>query len=276
MTIAHANAYAELPPVTKRRFEAPKRESDENARQGTQTVQRAIMILRLMTRRGAPGWRLSEITKASNLPHPTTSRLLKCLVDEGLVVRDAATKRYRLGPLNFELGLATGVKLEFRDQLRPALERIAADTGDTVYLYQYSGLEAVCIERIDGLSPLRPAALEIGGRRPLGFNAAGAAMLATMHEERVQSVLKSLEREIDNHPRVTRNGILRAVNAARANGYAVTRDTTVLGLAAAGIVLPAKGSRPVLGLSITATSERFSAARVQQLASVLQDARLRL
>ncbi|MBX3509552.1 MAG: helix-turn-helix domain-containing protein, partial [Hyphomonadaceae bacterium] len=80
------------------------------------------MLLRLMTRRGAQGWRLSEITKASNLPHPTTSRLLKCLVDEGLVVRDAATKRYRLGPLNYELGLASGVRHEFRDQVRPMVE----------------------------------------------------------------------------------------------------------------------------------------------------------
>lgn len=271
-----ANAYDELPVVTKRRAETSKREAGDDVRQGTQTVQRAIMILRLMTRRGAPGWRLSEITKASNLPHPTTSRLLKCLVDEGLVVRDAATKRYRLGPLNYELGLASGVKLEFRDQLRPALERLAADTGDTVYLYQYAGLEVVCIERIDGMTQLRSAALEIGGRRPLGFSAAGVVMLATMDEARVQSVLKSLDREIENHPRVTRNGILRAVSAARVNGYAVTRDTTVLGLGAVGVLLPATSSRPVLGLSIAARSECFSSARVQQLAAVLQEARLRL
>lgn len=271
----HANAFAELPEVSKR-ADRPKREADDSARQGTQTVQRAVMILRLMTRRGAPGWRLSEITKASNLPHPTTSRLLKCLVDEGLVVRDPATKRYRLGPLNFELGLASGVKLEFRDELRPALERLAGETGDTVYLYQYSGLEAVCIERIDGLTPLRPAALEIGGRRPLGFSAAGVAMLATMDEHRVQSVVKSLEREIANHPRVTRNGIMRAVAFARTNGYAHTRDTTVLGLGAVGVVLPAKAGRPTLGLSLAAPSERLSASRMQHLASVLKEAQLRL
>jgi len=232
------------------------------------------MILRLMTRRGAPGWRLSEITKASNLPHPTTSRLLKCLVEEGLVVRDAATKRYRLGPLNFELGLASGVKLEFRDHLRPALERIASESGDTVYLHQYSGLESVCIDRVDGLKPLRAAALDIGGRRPLGFSAAGIAMLAMMDEDRVQKVLTSLDREIANHPRVTRNGILRAVAAARGNHYAVSRDTTVLGVGAVGIVLPAKAGRPMLGLSISAPSERLSATRVHQLALILKEARL--
>lgn len=245
----------------------------EAVRQGTQTVQRAIMILRLMTRRGAPGWRLSEITRASNLPHPTTSRLLKCLVDEGLVVRDAVTKRYRLGPLNFELGLASGVKLEFRDQLRPALERIAAESGETAYLYQYSGLETVCIDRIEGAAPLRPAMLDVGGRRPLGFGASGVAMLATMTEPRVQEVLKALDREIDNHPRVTRNSIVRVVNAARTNGYAFVRDTTVLGVGGVGVVLPAKAGRPMLGLSIAAPSERLSAARVQQLAGLLLERR---
>lgn len=257
--------------VLKRREESSA--DVEAVRQGTQTVQRAIMILRLMTRRGAPGWRLSEITKASNLPHPTTSRLLKCLVDEGLVVRDAVTKRYRLGPLNFELGLASGVKLEFRDQLRPALESIGAESGETIYLYQYSGLETVCIDRIEGQTPLRPAMLDVGGRRPLGFGASGVAMLATMTEPRVQEVLKALDREVDNHPRVTRNGIVRAVNSARANGYAFVRDTTVLGVGGVGVVLPAKAGRPMLGLSIAAHSERLSNARVQQLASLLLERR---
>lgn len=273
--MAHANAYAEAPAAAKGRAESPKREPEE-ARQGTQTVQRAIMILRLMTRRGAPGWRLSEITKASNLPHPTTSRLLKCLVEEGLVVRDPATKRYRLGPLNFELGLASGVKLEFRDQLRPALEHLAAESGDTVYLYQYSGLETVCIDRVDGITPLRPAALDVGGRRPLGFGAAGVAMLGTITEERVDEVLKALEREITNHPRITRNGIVRAVNAARANGYAFVRDTNVLGVGAVAVVLMAKAGRPMLGVSIAAPCERLSPARVQQLFAILSEARHRL
>lgn len=271
-----ADAYVVLPVVTKRRADRSKGEAEDAVRQGTQTVQRAIMILRLMTRRGAIGWRLSEITKASNLPHPTTSRLLKCLVDEGLVVRDAATKRYRLGPLNFELGLASGVKLEFRDKLRPALERIAAETGDTLHLYQFSGLEAVCIDRVDGLTQLRSGVLEIGGRRPLGFGAASVAMLATMDEPQVQDVLKSLDREIENHPRITRNSVMRAVTAARTNGYAFLRDTTVLGVGAVGIVLAAKPGRPTLGISLAAPTERLSPARVEQVFAILQEALPRL
>ncbi len=273
--IAHADAYAK-PEVTKPRADQSRREVGEAVRHGTQTVQRAIMILRLMTRRSAPAWRLSEITRASNLPHPTTSRLLKCLVEEGLVVRDAATKRYSLGPLNFELGLASGVRLPFRDHLRPSMERIASESGDTVYLHQFSGLESVCIDRVDGVKPLRAAAIGIGGRRPLGFSAAGVAMLATMDEERVQKVLKSFDREIANHPRVTRNGILGAVAAARANDYAVSRDTTVLGVGAVGIVLPAKAGRPILGLSISAPSDQLSASRVHQLALILKEARMSL
>jgi DNA-binding IclR family transcriptional regulator len=274
--LQRANSYDESSAVTKRRADRPKGDDDEAVRQGTQTVQRAIMILRLMTRRATPGWRLSEITKASNLPHPTTSRLLKCLVNEGLVVRDTATKRYRLGPLNFELGLASGVKLEFREHLRPSLERIAMESGDTVYLHQYSGIEVVCVDRVDGVKPLRPAALDIGGRRALGFSAAGVAMLATMDEDRVQKILKALDREISIHPRVTRNGVIRAVAAARINGYGVARDTTVLGVGAVGVVLPAKPGRPMLGLSIAATSERLSPARVRQLAEMLIEARLRV
>jgi DNA-binding IclR family transcriptional regulator len=42
------------------------------------------------------------------------------------------------------------------------------------------------------------------------------------------------------------------------------------------VVLPAKPGRPMLGLSIAATSERLSPARVRQLAEMLIEARLRV
>ena len=239
--------------------------------EGTQAIQRAVMILRLLTRRGTAGWRLSEITKASNLTHPTTSRMLKCLMDERLVIRDPVTRRYRLGPLNFELGLASGIKLEFRDQIKPALERIAHASGDTVYLHIQAGLETVCIDRIDGTSAIRAVTLEIGGRRPLGFGSAGLAMLAAMDDADVAQALCGLEREIANNPRVSRESLLKSVATTRRAGYGIIRDTTVLGISALGIALPAKDGRPALGVGLAMVGERLSPARIPFLHQLLKD-----
>jgi DNA-binding IclR family transcriptional regulator len=229
------------------------------------------MILRLMTRRGLTGWRLSEITKASNLTYPTTSRMLKCLMDERLVIRDPNTKRFRLGPLNYELGLASGVKLEFLDQLRPVMERIAMTSGDTVYLHICSGMETVCIDRIEGTSPIRAVTLEIGGRRPLGFGSAGLAMLAAMDDSEVHDVLGALEWEIAKNPRVTRESMLRSVSATRKAGFGVIRNTTVLGVGAIGIALAPKAGRPMLGIGLAMVMERLTPSRIPSLYRLLKE-----
>ncbi|MBX3510135.1 MAG: hypothetical protein KF700_02970, partial [Hyphomonadaceae bacterium] len=104
----------------------------------------------------------------------------------------------------------------------------------------------------------------------------GVAMLATMDDERVREALKALDREITNHPRITHNILLRAVTAARANGYGLVRDTTVLGIGGVGVVLPAKAGRPMLGLGVAMPSERLSAARVEQIYRLLCEARAKL
>ena len=224
------------------------------------------MILRLMTRRGAPGWRLSEISKATNLPHPTASRLLKCLVDEGLVVvvRDAATKRYRLGPLNFELGLASGVKHEFRDQIRPILKHLAAETGDTVYLQIRSGLEVVCLDRIDGVTKLRDAILDVGGRRPLGLALPASPCWRAWTKN---ACAKRLALQARDH--ILHNSVMRTVAAARQWLWLV-RDTTVLGVAGVGIVLPANGAADAWP-GVAMRSERFP-SHAQQVYEILRRA----
>lgn len=234
-------------------------------RHGTQAIERAVLILRLMTRCGPAGWRLSELSRACGLNHATSRRILKCLVDERLVDRDCQTGRYRLGPLNFELGLACQQRLDFRDRIRPTLERIARQSGDTVYLHIRSGLETVCIDRVDGSFPIRAITLEIGGRRPLGFGSIGLAMLALLEEAEVTRIIDSLALEIANNPRITKDSLLHGIAAARIQGYGIIRDTTVLGVSAIGMALPPQDRIPMVGVGLAMVSDRLSPSRVKLL-----------
>ena len=64
----------------------------------SQTLQRGLMILRILTRHGAKGMRIHEIEKKSKLNKTTAMRLTKTLVSENFLVHDARTKTYSLGP----------------------------------------------------------------------------------------------------------------------------------------------------------------------------------
>src|SRR5450759_1725931 len=74
--------------------------------QGTQTIQRASLLMRLLASRSRSGLRLADVVQDSGLEHPTAHRILKGLMAEGLVMQDAGSRRYLIGPLVYELGLA--------------------------------------------------------------------------------------------------------------------------------------------------------------------------
>jgi len=238
---------------------------DSSSLNGTKAISRATLILRLIARNEIQGIRLTQLAALTGIPHPTVRRVLKCLIDERLVLQDPTTRRYRLGPLNFELGLATFHKREFLMQFHSVITQIAEACQDTTYLMVRSGADAVCLDRIVGAGPVRAVALEVGGRRPLGFGAAGLALLAQYPDDEVRAILDANAREIEVHKRVTRDRILRGVAHVREHGYSLTRDIASMGFVSIGVVVPAQQERSLFAVSVSSTSERMTAGRIHEV-----------
>ncbi|WP_207477886.1 AMP-binding protein [Arenibaculum pallidiluteum] len=72
---------------------------------GTQSLERAIALLRAVAARAPDGARLVELMAAAGLSKPTAHRLLTALAREGLVRQDERSRRYHLGPELAALGL---------------------------------------------------------------------------------------------------------------------------------------------------------------------------
>src|SRR5665647_3143210 len=122
---------------------------------GTQSIERATRVLRIIASHNSPGLRLVDISKQAKLERPTAHRILKCLIAEGLVRQSAETRRYFLGHLIFELGLAASSSFNLREICHPSLVRLAEKTGDTVFLAIRSGADSVCIDRVEGSFPIK-------------------------------------------------------------------------------------------------------------------------
>ena len=58
---------------------------------GTQSIERASQLLRVIASRNGTGLRLVELSRHTKLERPTVHRILKCLVKEGVIKQDAAT-----------------------------------------------------------------------------------------------------------------------------------------------------------------------------------------
>jgi hypothetical protein len=66
--------------------------------QGTQSVRRAFLVLRVVAAGGDRGVGLSEVSRATALARPTSRRLLMALMAEGIVEQRPRTDRYVIVP----------------------------------------------------------------------------------------------------------------------------------------------------------------------------------
>jgi len=247
-------------------------ESEELGRHGTQSIARAVSVLRLIARGKADGVRLTNLSRVSDLPYSTLCRIVQCLCEEGMITRDPRSGRYKLGQLSYELGLATRDDFDFRRELRPTLEKIAHATGERVHLMGKSRGDCVCLDVVDDRVDDRVLTLDIGGRRPACFMAGGLSILSQLGASDLAAELEHNMPDIRNHASITEGRVMRSIDAARERGYSVARDTSVIGLSAIGVYLPSNSDRPPLGVSLGMRSERLSPSRAAEMASIMKEA----
>ncbi|MES2785365.1 MAG: IclR family transcriptional regulator [Pseudomonadota bacterium] len=235
---------------------------------GAQAIHRAIALLKQVATQHAGGVRLQVLCNEVGLGMPTAHRIMRSLLSEGLVVKDSEGL-YRLGPLTYELGLAAATRLDIRQVCAPSLERLAANSGDTVFLSVRSGLDAVCIDRKEGQYPIRALPLDIGTRRPLGAGANALALLMPLPADEAQEIIAA------NALRFAQFGlkcdnISQVLQRARELGYLLSDGLVVKGYR--GLAVPCVGpdGHPLASLTIAAISTRLTRARLPEIVSLLQ------
>ncbi|HEY2255828.1 MAG TPA: IclR family transcriptional regulator [Variovorax sp.] len=225
-------------------------------------LQRGSALLRLLAAAGVRGVPLSQLSVKSAMAHATVHRLLAHLIREGLAIQIEDTRRYALGPLAFELGLAAAQRYDLRGMFRPTLERLAAEAADTAYVHIRSGYEAVCLDMVEGPSAIRVVPLRIGSRRPLGLGAGGLAILAQLEEDEAQDILAQVAPYIEREWNFPEEALRASVDESRRNGFALICNRVVPGVTAIGVTYRDSMGRVSGALTIAAPNERMGPARI--------------
>lgn len=116
-------------------------------------VERALQVLGAF--RAAPRLTLSELSKRTGFYKSTLLRMLLTLEKHGYVSRLGAGE-YRLGGVVLELGSSYQASFQLEEIIRPALETLASDTGESAAFYIRAGAgQRQCIFRVDSSQPVR-------------------------------------------------------------------------------------------------------------------------
>lgn len=240
------------------------------ARDGAQAIRRAITLLRSVARGHRDGERLSDIAEQAELKIPTARRILKSLIDDRLILQ-VEGRRYAIGPLAAELGLAYRGHSITAERWRPLLDSLVKLTGDTVYLIGRGGFDSVVLDRADGTSHIRAIPFEIGQRHALGIGTGSLAILASLDDEEIGLILASKEKEYRLHDGLDQFVVKSMVERTRKFGYAMTLKTSLMpGTVGFSVALPHAHDQVRLAVSIASVGNGIPQEKRQFLKRMLQ------
>jgi DNA-binding IclR family transcriptional regulator len=238
---------------------------------GTQSIERAMEVLRFVASAHHRGARLTDVVDALKLSKSTARRLLGALARSGMVEQNPDNKHYVLGEEAWVLGTLANGRQRLLDAATDSVTRLAKLTGDTAFLVIPRGSYSVCVLREEGAYPIRTHLLQPGGRHPLGISAAGLAILAALPDAEMDAALQANAAVIAEHyPRVQLARVREMAAHTRRERVALNPGMILEGSWALGVAITDKQGRPIGALSIAAIESRIVGSRQESLSALLR------
>jgi DNA-binding IclR family transcriptional regulator len=230
--------------------ENKKSESTRDLSQ-VQVLNRAISILRVL--RDTGGLNLSRLAAEVGLARTTVHRIVSTLEAENLVTTATPDGRIQLGIELISLGVA--VNSDLRRELRPYLEGLSIEADETVDLAILDRDRLIFIDQVARPRRLR-AVSGTGMAFPLHCTANGKAMLATMSEDQLNSLVPEKLQEFTTNTIQTRESLMQELEKVRAMGVALDCEEHTQGICAIGAVVHGPFGK-LAAISIPVPSVRF-------------------
>jgi IclR family transcriptional regulator, KDG regulon repressor len=164
---------------------------------------------------------LNEMVELSGIPKTSIHRMVGSLEDMGFLERNEEGK-YSLGLLFLQLGELVKERLDIRDAALPTMKNLRDDIGEAVNLIIKDGNEAIYIEKVDTMHPVR-LYTKIGRRSPLYAGACSRILLAFLPDYEREQYLNDIELKQIGFGTITDKEKLRIVlGESRKNGYAIS------------------------------------------------------
>ncbi len=208
------------------------------------------------------GLTLTEIVNHLGLPTSSAHNLLQRMV-AAEVVTMTEDLRYGIGARAVRLGIRIVGELDVKSAARRALQDLARETGEDVYLAMRIGSRVSYVDRVEGN---RMVSVDIRLGQTLFLHATSVGKLFAAHTPQLQKQLFAGDR-----PRLTAQTLVgedeleREFDRVRKSGYAVSREEAIPGIVGLAVPVYDAESELVAALHVSALSAQLTKARERQL-----------
>ena len=195
---------------------------------------------------------LAELSRAMQLPKPTTFRLARALESAGFVRKDPLTLRYQIGT-TFENVALSGLRNSAAHGTRRLLmNQLAEQLGARVNLVVLKAGNLAFVQWVESTAPLR---VEIRGDLPMPVHcsASGKLLLAFGPVELREGVFRSAPfTGYTKNTITTARGLAKELDAIRKRGYSVDDQELLSGVNCLAVPVHNRARQVVAGLAVMA------------------------
>jgi IclR family acetate operon transcriptional repressor len=246
--------------------------SEVDARYRLRGVERALDVLETLAEAGSDGVRLAELARRLETSKSTVLAVLRTLTARGFVaeVGDGRGRRYRLGLTLVRLGDQVLEQIDLLEVTLPVLRAMTDETAWTSRVGVLDDAFAVIVGRVDGPGIVR---FQSGlARRELPHcSAIGKALLSHLPDERVRSIVARTGLPARTGATITDvDGLLRELDAVRAQGFAVDDEEDNEGVCCVGASVFDHRQACVAAVSVTGLKLTLPAGWIAELGGVVR------
>lgn len=238
-----------------------------------QSVGRIFRILDFLSTR-PEGEPLASIARATEAPKNSIVGLLAGMVEHGYLIRDERAT-YRIGPTMFSLAMRIVGGMRLPGLVRPALERLMLESGETALAGALAPDDDVVayFEKVESSNPVRYT-VPLGERRELYPTAMGKLVLAFMDSDKRDAYLRSHTLQQFTASTITSVRALRdELRTIRETGVSHTSDERIIGASAIAAAVLGPRGQFVAGIGIAGPSERMRLHRDQHTKLLIREAK---
>lgn len=233
------------------------RGASNSAQPSTRALDRGLRLLTCLAEHPG-GLSAPELAERNGLSRATVYRLLSTLIARDFVTTDPKQRRYWLGPAIERCFFGRESHFTLAALAAPEMERLCAETGESVGLHIRSGLERIVIRKVEpDHQPLRYV-IPVGAARELVTGASGTVLMSEFDDEEIRAALDHrVASGISTITRLSLDLIHRRIADLRKQGYCEAVAETVDGIASVAVPIRNADGRVIAALAISGPLVRF-------------------
>ncbi|MBZ9657770.1 helix-turn-helix domain-containing protein [Mesorhizobium sp. ESP-6-4] len=235
---------------------------------------RGLAVMEILARHPA-GMTLTEMAEEADLTRAGARRFLLTLVATGYATQSG--RLFSLSPRLLTVARTWLGGASLWTFAAPIMREVAGKFDEACNAAVLSGEDVVYVARIPGRRILS-VALDVGTRLPAYCTSMGRVLLSGLEADDLKTFLAQATIERRTPKTITgRNALGKAIDKARAEGFAIVDEELELGLRSIAVPIVDRAGRTVAAINVSTQSARFSVEAMERdILPVLRQAKQRV